>query len=478
MTRSTLMRHEWRALRADPALLVVVALFAACLIYGVATGTRWQHFQREAIAAAESEERERYQQITRLAADADARRVEVSPFADPRNPEALGRRLGTRHAILPSPPLAPLAIGQSDVLPAYYRISTDAKELLLAATEIENPLRLLIGRFDLAFVILYLYPLLILALAYNLLSSEKEQGTLALMLSQPVSLSSLIAAKINVRAALFLAVLVLVGGTSLVLGGVMPQSAATWLRVGAWLAIVAAYGAIWFSLAVFAASFGRGSATNAMTLAAVWLLLVVVLPSCFNLVATTLYPVPSRVEMIQAMREATDQANAEGSKLLARFYEDHPELSADSPERAMNDFNVIRLAVADRTEARVRPVLDTFERQLARQQEVAGGLRWLSPAILAQEAMNDLAGTGVERHRNFVAQVDRFHQAWRGFFAPRIVQRAQVRDFDAVPAFTFVEEPDSHVRVRVGARFLGLALPALLIGATGVRRLARYPVAG
>lgn len=475
--RTTLMRHEWRALRSDPTLQVVVVVFVGCVIYGLATGARWQRFQHDAIATAQAEERDRYRSLTTLAGDADAGRTKVSPFADPRNPDALGRRLGIRLAVLPAQPLAVLAIGQSDVLPAYYRISTDAKELLLAATEIENPLRLLIGRFDLAFVIIYLYPLLILALAYNLLSSEKEQGTLALILSQPVSLAALITAKINVRAAVLGGVLVMVLGASLLVGGLLPHSPATWLRIVAWLAVVGVYGAIWFSLAVFVTSFGRGSAANALTLAATWLLLVLVLPAFFNLAATTLHPVPSRVQMIQAMREAADEANAEGSKLLARFYEDHPELAADSPERAMNDFNVIRLAVADRTEARVRPVIDAFDRQLARQQDLVSRVQWLSPAILAQGAMNDLAGTGVARHRHFVSQVDAFHREWRGFFAPRVVKAAQVREFDALPRFTFVEEAEARVHGRVVDGLIGMALPALLLGAIGLRRLSRYSIA-
>jgi ABC-2 type transport system permease protein len=67
---------------------------------------------------------------------------------------------------------------------------------------------LLSGRFDLAFVILYLYPLLILSLGYNLVSGEKEAGTLALTLSQPVALRTLVAGKVAMRFAFVLALAV------------------------------------------------------------------------------------------------------------------------------------------------------------------------------------------------------------------------------------------------------------------------------
>jgi hypothetical protein len=83
-----------------------------------------------------------------------------------------GSRFGPRYAMLPPAPLTPLAIGQSDLLPYYFKVSTDARETMLAATEIENPQRLLAGRFDLAFVAVFLYPLLMRTIP----SSRRRSG--------------------------------------------------------------------------------------------------------------------------------------------------------------------------------------------------------------------------------------------------------------------------------------------------------------
>ena len=121
--------------------------------------------------------------------------------------------------MLPPGPLAPLAIGQSDLLPYYFKVSTDARENIVAATELENPQRLLVGRFDLAFVLIYLYPLLILGITYNMLSAEKEQGTLALALSQPVSLSTLVTGKVTLRALLLVGIVVVFSAVALAAAG-------------------------------------------------------------------------------------------------------------------------------------------------------------------------------------------------------------------------------------------------------------------
>lgn len=472
---SRLLRHEWRALSTDATIWVVAGVFALAIGYGVWNGARWVVFQRTALVTAQAEERDRYTRLTGQIAEL-AKGGKVSPFADPRSPSNIGGRLGPRYAAMPPGPLAALAIGQSDLLPYYFKVSTESRATIMAATELENPQRLLVGRFDLAFVLVYLYPLLILALTYNMVSSEKEHGTLALALAQPVSLATLMTGKIAIRALLLVGVVVGVSvvalaatGTTLGVDGVGP-------RFALWLAVVAAYGAFWFALAIFIAALGRASASNATIVSSAWLVLVVLLPALFNLVANAAFPVPSRVEMVQAMRVAADEANAEGSRLLAGYYEDHPELAVGGSEQAMNDFTIIRVAVDDDVERRVRPVIDRYDRQIESQQRTIDSLRFLSPAVLMQDALNDLAGTGTPRHRHFLAQVSAFHVAWRAYFTPLIFKKATMTDLDVTPRFTFVEEPTSAVASRIVGALVGLMIPALALGWVGMRRLARYPV--
>jgi ABC-2 type transport system permease protein len=473
-----IVHHEWRALASDATAWVVAAIFGIAIGYGVWNGARWVAFQTAALASAATEEATRYEKLQAQVTALQQPGAKVSPFADPRSPSNVGARLGPRYAMLPPGPLAPLAIGQSDLLPYYFKVSTDARENIVAATEIENPNRLLAGRFDLAFVIIFLYPLLILALTYNMLSSEQEQGTLPLALSQPVSLVTLVSGKVLLRALLlsgvvigFLAVALLVSRADLAAPGALT-------RVMLWLAVVAAYGAFWFGLAVAVASLGRNSTTNATILASAWLVLIVMTPSLFNMAATSFYPVPSRVEMVQAMREAQDEANKGGSQALARFYEDHPELATGDPAQAMNDFNVVRVAVNDDVERRVRPLVSRYEELIGKQQTVIDSLRFLSPAILMQGALNDIAGSGTDRHRDYLAQVDAYHREWRGYFVPKIFAKAQVTDFDSVPRFQYQEEPTGRVAARVGRGVAGLIVPAVLLAFWGRRRLRWFPVVG
>ena len=473
-----IVKHEWRALSADATVWVIAGVFAVAIGYGVWNGARWVHFQQAALADAAAEESGRYARIQDQLVALSAPGAAVSPFADPRSPTNIGGRMGPRYATLPPGPLAPLAIGQSDLLPYYFKVSTDARENLISAMEIENPLRLLAGRFDLAFVIIFLFPLLILAVTYSMLSAEKEQGTLALALSQPLAVGRLVAGKVALRAGLLLGLVVVFSVAASLLTGANLGAPGALGRFALWIGLVGAYGLFWFALSVWVAARGWNSTTNATALAAAWLVLVVMTPALFNLIVTTIYPVPSRVEMVQAIREATDQASKSGSKALARYYEDHPELATGDPAQAMNDFNIVRVAVNEDVERRVRPVVQHYESQIASQQRTIDALRFLSPAILMQSALNDVAGTGSDRHRHFLAQVDRFHQQWRQHFVSLIFAKAQIRELGGIPAFRFDEEATSSVARRVLTGAAGLVVLAAVLSAFAVRRLRHFPVVG
>ncbi len=469
-----IIRHEWTNLAADRTVWVLAGLMALISLYGVYHGATWSAFQRENIAMALDEERDR---LAGHRAFVESGQEPASRFRNPLSPDSVGGSMGRRYAYLPPAPLAPLSVGQSDLYPYYFQVSTNSKQSFLNTHELENPSNLLSGRFDLAFVVVYLLPLLILALSYDLLSSEREQGTMAMLLSQPLPLWTLALGKIALRA---LVVLALALGFSLAgytaAGGALASMDALLL----WMAVVAAYSLLWFGLAVAANALGKGSATNAMLLAGIWLVVVVITPAAVNLVVTTSYPIPSRVELVQALRTATEDANARSAEVLSQYYTDHPEYLPEGEQPDPNDFTLRSYAVREDVERAMAPVLERYDGQLLRQQTLVNRLKWLSPAVVAQEALNDIAGTGLARYQHFLGVVDRYHDEWRSYFIPKVSARATMTtaDYDAIPVFEYQEESFGEILGRVSAGIVGLALPMLLAFGVGARILRSYPVVG
>lgn len=475
-----MMKCDWRNLSAERAPLMAALLLGAAIGYGAFNGSQWARFQEKTIAEALAEEHSRLEAIRTEIPKLDAGEKKVTAYADPRLPQSFGRNRGLRYAVMPPDPLASLAIGQSDVQPYYFRVSTNSKETFLNNDEIENPLHLLTGRFDLAFVFIYLFPLVILTFSYNLISAEREAGTLALTLSQPVSLRQVVIAKVALRGAFLLMLSLAVSLTAVVLPGIRMTGADTWMRLAVWAAVTTSYGAFWLVLAIAVNAAGRSSAANAMTLSGLWLLFVAVIPPVVNAAAKEMYPVPSRVDLIQAIRAAGSESTKKGSQLLARYLEDHPELAARSADSSAADYGTLLVALNDATERQVQPVLDRFDQQMRSQQMLADRLRYLSPAIVTQSAYLDLAGSGERRHRHFLAQVDEYHRQWRAFFVPRILRKQllAVNDLGRLPTFVYQAEATSAVMSRMPSLFAGLLLPVLAVAVAALRRLRRYPVAG
>lgn len=475
-----MLRHEWRGLVADRTPWLVLGLFGFLLAYAVMNGATWNRIQTRTLDSAAAQGDARLAGLRRSLDSLPADAPPPGPFGrDPRSPASVGGRDGAQYTVLPPQPLAATAVGQSDLLPQYFQVSMRSRQTFANAQEIENPSNLLEGRFDLAFVIGSLFPLLILALSYNLLSAEREQGTLALVASQPVSLGRHLLAKVLVRGGFITAVAIGVALLSLAAAGVSLTGPGAPGRIALWILVVVSYGALWFAAALAANVVPRSSAANAVLLATVWLAVVVVVPAVLNVVVKTIHPVPSRVELISAMRAASNDASARGAALLAKVYGDHPELAPSQTVDA-GEFMSRTYAVQDEVDRQIAPVLARFDEQLVRQQQLAERYRFLSPAVLTHAALTDLAGTGAPRYRAWLDQVLGFHHRWQEFFVPRAFRRQWLTpaDFDAIPRFSYQAEPDSAVRGRVAIGLLGLAIPTVALLLLAGTRIRRFEVAG
>jgi ABC-2 type transport system permease protein len=379
-------------------------------------------------------------------------------FRDPRNPRAVNSVYGYQWAVLPPAPLASLAIGQSDLLPYYSAVTASSRHTSVQLDELQNPLQLLAGRFDLAFVAVYLLPLLVFALSYNMLSEERENGTLSLVLAQPATLRTLLLAKSLLRVAYVALISIALSAAGFLTAGVHLGEEGMTSAAVAWTLTVMAYGLVWLGIATLVNSRGWSSSTNAVTLAAIWLFLVAIVPSVLNVVIATVHPLPSRIALVEAAREAQSRA-------LTRIGQ-RPSISGpiDMDERARS--SLIQIMEA---EAEVLPVLRRFDEQLDKQQQQVQRWRWVSPAIMAQLALTQIAATDGARYREFVNATERFRARWREFLYPIYPRQFTAADIDRIPKFSFTEPAYSQHSQATAFVLFG----AYAIGMSAALRFAR-----
>lgn len=473
--------HEARLLWSDRSLWAVSGLLALLLAFGLYNGLV-EIAAREAVLAsiqAQQPQREAAlaQRLQRVLAGAE----KPDPFANPADPASVGGGMGARTALLPYEALAPLALGQSDMQPNYYRVTYRSRASFMDDAELESPWHLLSGPFDPLFVIVYLLPLAVLALSWNLLSAEREQGTLKLLLSQPLTALTLAAGKAALRAA------ALLGTSAVVLGGVLlwqrPElrNAAGALAMVWALGLVAAYALFWLALATAVNALGRSSAFNALVLLAAWVLLVLVLPVLMNLAVQAASPAPSRIELAMRTRLAAVEGLNRYNEMLAADYRyvDKPEVLLPKDGRIeVASRRRAQYLVGRDTDREIEALTERFDTQLAGQQALVARWSWLSPALVASESFTALAGSGSERYLQFRRQVSRFHHEWKAFFEPRMLEGLAIgpEDLQAMPRFTWVEPRRASLHAGLALAAWQLVLPTLVLMAWAAWRLRRMRV--
>ena len=473
--------NEGRVLLADRTLWLACGLLCAFLGYALYNGLNEIHAReptlRDIATAEAAREAKNLAQLGRVLAGNET----PVPFSNPADPTSMGGGMGARRAVLPYRMLAPLALGQSDMAPNYYRVTHRNKATFLYDGEMENPWHLMSGHFDVAFVVIYLLPLLILGISYNLLSAERERGTLRMLLSQPLGIGTLLLAKVAVRTAAVLGALMFT--VALVMLAMRPAllQASGAGELAWWFGMVTAYALLWFALAALVNAWGKPSASNAFTLMALWVLLVLVAPVLLNLAVSQAYPAPSRTELATRTRLITIAGLERYATLLGTDYEHLAKPQVLQPKDG-------KIEVAARpkagflmsldTDAEIDGLLAAFERQLLAQQGLIERFALLSPAAVAHEGMSALAGTGSRRYTRFTQQVGGYHGAWKTFFEPKILDGIAMTEADlaALPRFTWNEEPPAELRTQLAGYALQLLLPALLLALWAWRRLRRYPV--
>jgi ABC-2 type transport system permease protein len=408
---------------------------------------------------------------------AAVQRYEAAPTGEPpstMNAGALGLSLLAHYAVKPSMPLAPLAVGQSDLAPAYYRVTAHANYTFLNSTEIANALNLATGSFDVAFVLIFVLPIFIVALTFDLLSREKEQGTLALVLAHGISVQAYVAAKVIARALLITALILVANLAAFVTIGADLTDPRTLMEAALWVLVSVVYGLVWFALALLVNCRNWPSVTNGVVLANLWLVFVVVLPAFINVGATLVYPPPSRVELTTELRQASKEVEEEAAEAREQYYFDHPEYADGGTPDAFY-FQV--LATESAISAAIEPHLAEFEVQARKQDAMITGLQYLSPAILAQRALAGIAGTADSWFDDFNAQVLSFHATWQGFFSARILAGTPVNSasYDAIPEFKYAVPAERFVVAQMAGPAVGLAVFFGVFGVLGIRSAARYP---
>jgi ABC-2 type transport system permease protein len=207
MSSWNIFLFEWTHFVRRPFKVIAVLLFVVASVYGLHNGASlYQDQQAEIERIQEKIDQER--ETMRSNYQAGISSPEHRPWVDITRPFWAAWMSESYAFKTPSPAMV-YSIGQSEQYGYYKHITFQASPYDAdLAEEIANPERLQTGTLDFSFALLFLLPLVLLVLLYNIKSAETEQGFMSLVEVQSRSTTAWLIARIGFYVALMAVVLI------------------------------------------------------------------------------------------------------------------------------------------------------------------------------------------------------------------------------------------------------------------------------
>lgn len=320
---------------------------------------------------------------------------------------------------------------------SYGRVNPNARELRPQATNI-----------DWVFIITYLLSLIPLLFTFDSFSGEREQGTLRLCLANPISRPILLTGKflgtlIAVLIPFIFAVLVNLAVISV--DSWTQLSTADWGRLGVILLIAASYAGIFIGLGLMISAGTKEPRLSLIVVLLIWVTFVVFVPSTLGTLSTKWMPALQTNDQFRTERDlALNQNNSDynermedikkgklkdaNSKMLQLRNMPSEKVTPEDIKAAQDEYNSVWNIDGDEelklksefimkdVEIREQQNRSYLDAQVA-QVNSARAITRFSPAAIVQYALESMAGTGFNRHMQFLDNIHTYTQQFRQFIA-------------------------------------------------------------
>ncbi len=488
-----LFAWEWRRVARSPLLWAVLLILAACFIWGGVNTASLHRTQEAAMERAIAADAKWHADAAKLAiafhAPISARAGQVTYWQDPTNVAGYSEYFVRKPALKPHLALSPLAAGVSDLAPSRLEIKLNTLFGFADTYDFENPRGLALGRFDLAFAIVFLLPIGLLLLFALLVTFERDRDMLRLIAAQATHpriwigarVAAILAWACPVLAAALLAALVTAG---VPLDDVLPA-------LGAALLIVVLYTLFWSGIALIVLARQPGAGAALGSFAAIWAMLTIGLPLAVSAAAGLLDPPPSTVHYVDGQRRIGDDIQKKRDALIAKAMAARPDLRAYTDRIGSLDHATRLSFLVPETERRLAPLKGAIDDHRARQEKLAGWAGYAIPTLGVENALTRLAGTDPARQRLFEAQARDYQHHLRDLVYPLVQReiaeppapeprptrgRLNLAEPPVLPTFVLSDLPLGARAGTVLPFAAWLALLALLTTALGLSRIREWDV--
>ena len=256
-----------------------------------------------------------------------------------------------------------------------------------------------VTKIDWGFIVGYVLSLIVLLFTFDSISGERERGTLRLMLANPmprhiVLIGKFLGALMSIFMPFTLAVLINLFVISV--SGDVHLDAEAWRRLSIIFIVAVLYTGLFIALGLLVSSRVRQSAVSLVILLLTWVTFVVFMPNTLASIATGFSPAPMTSD-----------------EFWERNYQLHDNRWKEIYPLRDKPMKLSKFVTKD-AEDQERLSQEHLTQQIA-QVELARAATRISPASLVQHLLESFAGTGFNRHLQFLENARRYARQYREF---------------------------------------------------------------
>jgi len=272
------------------------------------------------------------------------------------------------------------------------------------------------GDMNVALVLQLLMPLLLIFIAFNSVSGERESGTLKLLLAQGIAPHAILRQKVAAHFLLAVTILLLVTALSAALAyaqGIVPFSQETALRLLLMLVLYMAFYFIVVAFAVGVSALSASSRNALLILLSLWFVTMVILPKTAANLGDQLYPLPSKMAFQIAVDDdvgkGIDAHNPENEQSKAFVAETLRKYNAKSIGELDKNIDGLKMQAEEDYRANaIKTRSGDVYRQIERQNGITYAMSLLNPVLAVKELSMALAETNYFHQVHFERQAQAY----------------------------------------------------------------------
>ena len=398
-----LFLYEWKHFVRNPFKIMAILLFIIASVYGLHNGEQLYHNQKAEVEKIEQRIVEQRQEVIKENFQKGNLVPENRPWIDYSTPYWAIWFSYPYHFKKPSPAMV-YSIGQSEQFGFYKRITFWASPYDAdLAEEIANPERLQTGTLDFAFALLFLMPLVLLVLLYNLKSAETEQGFMPLIEVQSASKDAWLLSRVSFYVLLLLLVSVALLFYGAILTHVIGQ---TGNAFGQMLFYTLVYLIFWSALYFLILRNSKSILGNTLQMTAVYLLFAFIIPAVVHQFLSIRHPANLMTDLIDVRDQQEELYGQPDSVFQAKLNVLFPEIVnspvyRDSTKRGLARNQSASALVNELKKASIQPI----ERENQVKNTFINSTFWFNPVSFFQNRFNLIAQTHYNDYQTYRKEI-------------------------------------------------------------------------